>query len=46
MTEGAIAIARREGKSATLTQQDLNDLAGRLDGSLLSPENKAGRTPC
>jgi FAD/FMN-containing dehydrogenase len=36
MTGGTIDIARREGRHATLTPEQLDDLAFRLDGSLLS----------
>ena len=37
MNPSAIDVAKREGKQATLTEEQLDDLAGGLDGSLLSP---------
>ncbi len=36
MTAGALDVATREGRHATLTREQLDELASRLEGSLLS----------
>jgi FAD/FMN-containing dehydrogenase len=45
MSDGTIEIARREGTHTTLTPEQLDDLALRLDGSLLHPGDDGWAEP-
>lgn len=39
MTGGAIEIARRDGRCVVLSPAQLNDLAGRISGGVLRPDD-------